>query len=80
MPWQLTGNNGINPNTNFLGTTDNQPLVIKTNGAERMRFTNNGDVGIGTLPRRKLDVDGEIVATNRLTLAQDTGSATRTGT
>jgi hypothetical protein len=48
MPWQLTGNNGTNPNTDFLGTTDNQPLVIKTNGTEALHITTNGSVGIGT--------------------------------
>ena len=28
--WSLTGNAGTNPNSNFLGTTDAQPLVIRT--------------------------------------------------
>jgi hypothetical protein len=26
--WSLTGNAGTNPGTNFIGTTDNQPLVL----------------------------------------------------
>ena len=30
--WSLTGNAGTDPSTNFLGTTDNQPLVVKVNG------------------------------------------------
>jgi hypothetical protein len=38
MPWDLTGNSGTNPATDFLGTTDNQPLVIRTNGAEALRI------------------------------------------
>jgi hypothetical protein len=29
--WLLSGNSGTNPATNFLGTTDNQPLVFKVN-------------------------------------------------
>lgn len=29
--WQITGNAGTDPLTNFLGTTDNQPLVLKIN-------------------------------------------------
>jgi len=29
--WNLTGNAGTNPPTNFLGTTDQQPLVFKVN-------------------------------------------------
>ena len=51
MPWELTGNTGTNPTTNFLGTYgDNppQPLVIKTGGTERLRVAANGNVGIGT--------------------------------
>src|SRR5439155_516266 len=30
------------PGQNFLGTTDNQPVVIKTNGNERVRVSNRG--------------------------------------
>ncbi len=29
--WQLTGNAGTTPGTNFIGTTDDQPLIFKTN-------------------------------------------------
>ncbi len=29
--WGLSGNSAINPNNDFIGTTDNQPLVFKTN-------------------------------------------------
>ncbi len=46
--WSLTGNAGTDPTTNFLGTTDNQPLVIRTNNAERMRVLASGYVGVGT--------------------------------
>jgi hypothetical protein len=46
--WALTGNSGTNPAVNFLGTTDAQPLVIRTNNTERMRVTATGNVGIGT--------------------------------
>ncbi|MEO8415486.1 MAG: tail fiber domain-containing protein [Ginsengibacter sp.] len=31
ISWGLAGNSGINPVTDFIGTTDNQPLVFKTN-------------------------------------------------
>jgi hypothetical protein len=47
-PWQVGGNSNTNPPTDFLGTTDNQPLVVKTGDAERLRVAANGNVGIGT--------------------------------
>ncbi len=57
--WLLTGNAGTNPASNFLGTTDNQPLVIRTNNTEVMRITVNGYVGIGTdTPGEMLDIVG----------------------
>jgi hypothetical protein len=47
--WGLTGNSGSNPTTDFIGTTDAQPLAFKTNNVERMRVLTNGRVGIGTV-------------------------------
>jgi hypothetical protein len=46
--WGLTGNAGTNPATNFIGTTDAQPLVFSANNDEKMRIMPNGNVGIGT--------------------------------
>jgi hypothetical protein len=36
--WGLSGNAWTNPLTQFIGTTDNQDLVFKTNNIERFRF------------------------------------------
>jgi hypothetical protein len=36
--WNLTGNAGTNPATNFLGTTDNQPLEASLNNTRVMRL------------------------------------------
>ena len=49
MPWELTGNMGTNPPTDFLGTTDGQPLIVKTSGTERVRVGANGKVGVGIM-------------------------------
>jgi len=48
LGWTLGGNANTNPNVNFLGTTDNQDLSIKTNNVESVRIKNDGKVGIGT--------------------------------
>lgn len=59
--WSLSGNSGTNPATQFLGTVDGQPLVIRTDNNERMRIDANGNVGIGTNnPTAKLEVDGSV--------------------
>jgi trimeric autotransporter adhesin len=39
--WSLSGNSGTNPASNYLGTSDNQPLEIKVNGQRIMRLEPN---------------------------------------
>jgi hypothetical protein len=59
--WSLTGNSGTSANTNFIGTTDNNDLSVKTNSIEAIRIKDNQHVGIGTAtPLQKLDVRGSI--------------------
>ncbi len=36
--WQLGGNAATTPGVNFLGTTDNQPLEVRVNGARGLRL------------------------------------------
>jgi hypothetical protein len=36
--WNIQGNTGTNPTTNFIGTTDNKELIFKTNNAERFKI------------------------------------------
>lgn len=55
--WTLLGNSNTNPSVNFLGTTDNQDLVFRTNSIEKMRVTSTGSIGIGvTTPTANLHV------------------------
>ncbi len=42
--WKTTGNAGTNPNTNFIGTTDNQALSIRTNNQIKLRITTQGQI------------------------------------
>jgi hypothetical protein len=54
-----------------IGTKDNTPIAIFSNGAERVRFTNNGNVGIGTTsPIAKLHIAGD----NRINSVYITGT------
>lgn|SRR5689334_8911023 len=56
-PWFTQGNAGTSLRTDFLGTVDNTGLAIRTNNLERLRITNLGRVGIGTIaPGAKLQV------------------------
>lgn len=78
VKWIVTGNSGIDPATNFLGTTDNQPLFIRTNNIERLRVTSDGKVGIGiggansVIPSEAMfAVNGNIWA-RKLKVTQDT--------
>lgn len=44
-PWTTTGNSGTNPANNFLGTTDNQPLIFKTNNLQRLSIGGSQTLG-----------------------------------
>ena len=46
--WSSGGNAGTNPATNFIGTTDTERLVFRTDNIERMTILSSGAVGIGT--------------------------------
>jgi len=61
--WKTAGNAAIAGD--FLGTTNAQPLVIKTNNVERMQISAIGNVGIGTAPSGsdRLTVSGNSVVT-----------------
>ncbi|WPQ62524.1 hypothetical protein SIO70_29620 [Chitinophaga sancti] len=68
--WGLTGNAGTNPTTNYLGTSDAQPLSIRANATEAISVQTNGNVQLkqvaATTTDAALDVliiqaDGTIV-------------------
>lgn len=65
--WLTTGNDGVDPAFNYVGTNEPVALSLRTNGAEHMRITAAGDVGIGTAtPGEKLDVEGNVRFTGAL--------------
>lgn len=71
--WNTTGNSGTNPSTHFIGTTDSQPLVLKSNNIEGIRIKSNGNVGIGaTSPDAKLHVAQNNINNQNLSLGKFT--------
>lgn len=46
--WSTSGNKGTDAATNFIGTTDNNALVFKTNNVERMTLTTNNRLDFAT--------------------------------
>jgi len=71
--WNTTGNSGTNPSNNFIGTTDNQPLVLKSNNIEGVRIRSNGNVGVGTAnPDAKLHVAQDNINNQNLVLGKFT--------
>jgi hypothetical protein len=67
--WGLSGNSLLG--TEFIGSTNNQPLVFSTNtaggGGERMRIDAAGNVGVGTIPTRAaFEQVGAVVSTSAI--------------
>jgi hypothetical protein len=76
--WNSKGNAGTVPATNFIGTTDNQSFVARTNNVERMRILNTGNIGIGTNnPDTKLHLanagTGQTAAANTILTLENNG-------
>ncbi|CAD0222997.1 cell wall anchor protein [Chryseobacterium sp. JV274] len=69
--WNLAGNTGTNSSNNFIGTTDNQPLVLKSNNIEGLRIKPNGNVGIGiTSPDARLHIVQDNINDQNLVLGK----------
>ncbi len=55
--WDFSGNSGTDPSIDFIGTSDAEDLVLRTDNTERIRLTANGNVGITeSAPGAKLEV------------------------
>ena len=47
--WKQGGNANTDPNTQYLGTSDNKDVVFKSNGTERLRLLGSGNVKLPSL-------------------------------
>jgi hypothetical protein len=73
--WNIRGNLGTDPTTNYLGTRDNKAFVIGTNGVQRVQVGADGRVGIGTSsPAGTLDVSGGTGSSSLVVTADTDGS------
>ena len=69
--WKTTGNAGTTA-ANFIGTTDINPIVMRTNGIERIRVNAAGNVGLSTVsPLATLHVNGSSIIANAQTIDPD---------
>jgi hypothetical protein len=62
--WNLTGNTGTTPGTNFVGTTDAKDLVLKTNNTSRVNVSSDGVTKIGDVTNghdTKIEADGSLM-------------------
>jgi hypothetical protein len=71
--WLTSGNSGTNVSNDYLGTSDNQALAIRTNNVERLRILSSGEIGIGvTTPLHKLQLqNGNLALTNNTNTAAE---------
>ena len=55
--WYTTGNAGIDATTNYFGSKNNAPVIIKTNDLERLRINSDGKILIKTTQAPASDAD-----------------------
>lgn len=74
LNWNVLGNAGLDSTVNFLGTTDAQPLVLKTNGTQRLAITSNGNLqaASGTIPAATSQVQVLVIDPTTGTILQRT--------
>ncbi|MBL7986097.1 MAG: hypothetical protein JNM91_13915, partial [Flavobacteriales bacterium] len=76
--WKLGGNAGTNAAVDFIGTTNAQPLVLRTAGVQRAILQTAGQLQLGELPLQAatelLDVKGAVKITGAASGANTEGT------
>ena len=65
--WNLSGNSGTNPSTDFVGTTDNQDLIFKINNVRSGRIS-QGNTSLGYYSLSNISSGNDNVAVGARTL------------
>jgi hypothetical protein len=76
--WDLMGNAGTDPAVNFLGTTDNKPLIFKIFNQPAGRIETNGNTGLGFLSLKSVTT-GNVENGHNTAFGRNTLEATTTG-
>ncbi len=76
--WSITGNSGINPANNFIGTTDGNPLIFKVNNIKAGYLSTGGNVGFGYESLNALTSGYDNLAIGYKSLAYNTTGNTNT--
>lgn len=68
--WSIYGNGNIDSASNFIGTTNAKPFIVKTNGVQRSIVTSNGQIGYGMNPFGNFTTsqDGTSIAIDTVTV------------
>lgn len=73
--WSLTGNTGLNATTNYIGTNDAVPFIVRTNGTEAFRVNSNQNLLLGTTnPDGRLTIRGNnsLAGQNAISITNNT--------
>ena len=76
--WSISGNSGINPANNFIGTTDGNPLIFKVNNIKSGYLGTSGNVGYGYQSLDVLTTGYDNLAIGYKALATNTSGNTNT--
>jgi hypothetical protein len=82
--WKITGNAGTTSGTNFIGTTDNQALDIRTNNTLRTRITTKGQIetyntGYSVFVGQEAGADDDLSSNKNVFVGNQAGYSNTTG-